>query len=146
MALDAPRTPLPSRYTPPNIPSIATQKASTAPFWKKRHQKLSEKLCFSSLCCGFRIALQLLQEKIVYLSVSSKLDLRGLSFLVPSTMVFLNPKRTEIEFHSDYSLHLFYRQSGVYTTLDEKCRRWIVLSTAIVGTFLLAEVDTPLSR
>ena len=109
-------------------------------------KKLSEKLRFSSLFCGFRIALQLLQEKIVYLSVSSKLDLRGLSFLVPSTMVFLNPKRTEIEFHSDYSLHLFYRQSGVYTTLDEKCRRWIVLSTAIVGTFLLAEVDTPLSR
>ena len=30
-------------------------------------------------------------------------------------------------------------QKSADATLDEKCRRWIVLSTAIVGTFLLAE-------
>ena len=54
---------------------------------------------------------------------------------------------SNFQFHYAYSLHPFYRQSGVYTTLDEKSQRWIVLMrTAIAGTFLLAEVDTPLSR
>ena len=53
---------------------------------------------------------------------------------------------SNFQFHHAYSLHPFYRQSGVYTTLDEKSQRWIVLSTAIAGTFLLAVVDAALSR
>ena len=42
--------------------------------------------------------------------------------------------------------HQSNRQSVADTTLDKKSQRWIVLGTAIAGTFLLAVVDAALSR
>ena len=85
-------------------------------------------------------------------------------FFIRDVHIFVSEKHFEYYLHrfvvrvvhSEYYLHSFgrqsgalrvllapfYRQSAVGTTLNEKFQRWIVLSTAIAGTFLLAAVDS----